>query len=53
MATGTVKWFNEQKGFGFAQPTQTCSLSAVEGQVLTPLSLHLLLLWTAFVANTF
>ena len=20
MATGTVKWFNEQKGFGFIQP---------------------------------
>jgi CspA family cold shock protein len=20
MATGTVKWFNEQKGFGFMQP---------------------------------
>ena len=22
MATGTVKWFNEQKGFGFIQPEQ-------------------------------
>ena len=21
MATGTVKWFNGQKGFGFIQPT--------------------------------
>jgi cold shock protein len=21
MATGTVKWFNPQKGFGFIQPT--------------------------------
>lgn len=21
MATGTVKWFNDQKGFGFIQPT--------------------------------
>ena len=21
MATGTVKWFNAQKGFGFIQPT--------------------------------
>lgn len=21
MATGTVKWFNSQKGFGFIQPT--------------------------------
>jgi CspA family cold shock protein len=21
MATGTVKWFNAQKGFGFVQPT--------------------------------
>lgn len=22
MATGTVKWFNPQKGFGFIQPTE-------------------------------
>ena len=22
MATGTVKWFNAQKGFGFIQPSQ-------------------------------
>lgn len=21
MSTGTVKWFNDQKGFGFIQPT--------------------------------
>jgi CspA family cold shock protein len=42
MATGVVKWFNGQKGFGFIQPTDGSSdvfvhISAVERAGLTGL----------------
>ena len=43
MATGTVKWFNGQKGFGFIQPTDGSKdvfvhISAVERAGLTGLA---------------
>jgi cold shock protein len=42
MATGTVKWFNDQKGFGFIQPDDKSKdvfvhISAVEGAGLRTL----------------
>ncbi|MBT5072455.1 MAG: cold-shock protein [Kordiimonadaceae bacterium] len=42
MATGTVKWFNPTKGFGFIEPTEGGSdvfvhISAVEQSGLTTL----------------
>jgi len=42
MDTGTVKWFNEQKGFGFIQPDNGSKdifvhISAVERAGLRPL----------------
>jgi len=43
MATGTVKWFNEQKGYGFIQPDQGgkdvfVHISAVERSGLSSLA---------------
>ncbi len=43
MATGTVKWFNEQKGYGFIQPDNGgkdvfVHISAVERSGLRSLS---------------
>ena len=43
MATGTVKWFNGQKGFGFIQPTDGSKdvfvhISAVERAGLSTLN---------------
>jgi CspA family cold shock protein len=43
MATGTVKWFNSQKGYGFIQPDQGgkdvfVHISAVERSQLGSLS---------------
>ncbi len=43
MATGTVKWFNSQKGYGFIQPTDGGSdvfvhISAVERAELSTLN---------------
>jgi CspA family cold shock protein len=43
MTTGTVKWFNGQKGFGFIQPDHGCNdvfvhISAVERDGLSSLT---------------
>lgn len=40
MATGTVKWFNDAKGFGSSHPTAACVRFTVvrlsDGQVAAP-----------------
>ena len=38
MATGTVKWFDSQKGYGFIQPQGGGGISAVEKAGLSGLN---------------
>jgi CspA family cold shock protein len=38
MATGTVKWFNPTKGYGFIQPQDGVHISAVERAGLSSLN---------------